>query len=83
MIKSANQLYKESKSTLPFKEWLRIEQEKGNLQNYEKMYNASGNNDEINSISNNTKASRIRMTNVVGLLSLGLIAYGIYQETKN
>jgi hypothetical protein len=83
MIKSANQLYKESKSTLPFKEWLRIEQEKGNLQNCEKMYNASGNNDEINYMAKNTKASRIRMTNVVGLLSLGMIAYGIYQETKN
>lgn len=83
MIKSANQLYKESKSELPFKEWLRIEQDKGNLLNYEKMYNASGNNDGINSINNNTKASTMRMTNVVGILSLGMIAYGIYQETKN
>lgn len=82
MIKSANQLYKESKSELPFKEWLRIEQDKGNLLNYEKMYNASGNNDETKFLSN-TKASTRNMANVVGLLSLGVLAYGIYQETKN
>jgi len=36
---SANQLYKESKSNLPFKEWLKETQKKGILQNHEKMFN--------------------------------------------
>ncbi len=31
MSKSANQLYKESKSDLSFKEWLKNEQEEGRL----------------------------------------------------
>jgi hypothetical protein len=36
---SANQLYKQSKSNLPFKEWLKETQNKGILQNHEKMFN--------------------------------------------
>ena len=36
---SANQLYKESKSELPFKEWLKETQKKGILKNLEAMYN--------------------------------------------
>ena len=40
--KSANQCYKESNSELPFREWLRIEQDNGKLENHETMLNASG-----------------------------------------
>ena len=42
MRKSANQLYKESKSELPFKKWLKAEQQNGNLQDHEAMFNADG-----------------------------------------
>lgn len=45
MIKSANQLYKESKSEVPFKEWLLTQQNVGKLDNHNKMFNAEGNND--------------------------------------
>ena len=36
---SANQLYKQSKSNLTFKEWLKNNQRDGMLENHEKMYN--------------------------------------------
>lgn len=40
---SANQLYKNSGSTLPFKEWLKREQLKGNLKTEKKEFvNATG-----------------------------------------
>ena len=82
MIKSANQQYKESKSQLPFKEWLRIEQDNGRLLGEEKMYNASGVNEQVKSSANSTIAGGMRMANILGLLSVGMIAYGIYRETK-
>ena len=82
MIKSANQLYKESKSQLPFKEWLSIEQDNGKLLGDEKMFNASGDNEEKKSSANPTRTGGMRMANLVGLLSAGMLAYGIYQETR-
>lgn len=80
MIKSANQRYKESKSKMPFKEWLRIEQEKGNLENHEKMLSASGNTEV--SGNNQSKPKGMNTANMVGLVSAGLLAYGIYQQSR-
>ena len=37
MIKSANQLYKESKTTLPFKEWLNEQKRNGQLKEEAKI----------------------------------------------
>lgn len=82
MIKSANQQYKESKSQLPFKEWLSIEQDNGRLLSEEKMYNANGVNEEVKSSANPTRTGGMKMANIVGLVSVGMLAYGIYQETK-
>ena len=81
MIKSANQQYKESKSQLPFKEWLQIEQDNGRLLNEEKMFSASGET-EVKSSSNPTRTGGMKMANIVGLVSVGMLAYGVYQETK-
>ena len=36
---TANQLYKQSNSSIPFKEWLKETQQQGMLDNHEKMYN--------------------------------------------
>jgi hypothetical protein len=36
---TANQLYKQSNSSIPFKEWLKETQKQGMLDNHEKMYN--------------------------------------------
>jgi hypothetical protein len=42
-MKSANQLYKESGSDLPFKEWLQTQQQRGRLANHrEQKLNADG-----------------------------------------
>ena len=80
MIKSANQRYKESKSKMPFKEWLRIEQEKGNLEKHDKMLSASGNTEV--SGNNQSKPKGMNTTNIVGLVSAGLLVYGIYQHSR-
>jgi len=80
MIKSANQRYKESKSKMPFKEWLRIEQEKGNLEKHDKMLSASGNTEV--SRNNQSKPKGMNTTNIVGLVSAGLLVYGIYQHSR-
>lgn len=80
MIKSANQRYKESKSKMPFKEWLRIEQEKGNLEKHDKMLSASGNTEV--SENNKSKPKGMNTTNMVGLVSVGLLVFGIYQHSR-
>ena len=36
---TANQLYKQSNSSIPFKEWLKETQQQGMLDNHDKMYN--------------------------------------------
>jgi len=42
-MKSANQMYKESGSDLPFKEWLQNQQKRGTLADHqEKKFNADG-----------------------------------------
>lgn len=42
-MKSANQMYKESGSDLPFKEWLQSQQQRGTLADHrEKKFNADG-----------------------------------------
>lgn len=42
-MKSANQMYKESGSDLPFKEWLQDQQQRGALaDHHEKKFNADG-----------------------------------------
>jgi len=42
-MKSANKLYKESGSELPFKQWLQEQQEVGNLENHaEQKFSADG-----------------------------------------
>ena len=82
--KSANQCYKESNSQLPFREWLRIEQDNGRLENHETMLNASGEIEavEVAPIVIKKKASGMNTSSILGLVSLGVFAYGIYNESK-
>jgi len=79
--KSANQKYKESKSFLPFKEWLITEQEKGLLQNTESMINADGKIEDSKVAITNRKVGG-NMTNIIGFISVVVMSYGIYQETN-
>ena len=43
---SANKIYKESKSKLPFKEWLKREQIKGTMEVHDDYVNANGSSED-------------------------------------
>lgn len=78
---SANQLYKQSKSQLPFKEWLKETQKKGILQNHEAMYNMieEGGEPSPSSKSSTTQTAKTKlgMTNLLGFVGLALLIYGL------
>jgi hypothetical protein len=88
---SANKLYKESRSQLSFKDWLKETQQKGILQNHEKMYNlieSEGEDedeydDEIPSIkpvkksTTQTAKTKLGMVNLVGFVGLAVLIYGL------
>jgi hypothetical protein len=81
---SANQLYKQSKSNLAFKDWLKETQEKGILQNHEKMYNLIESESETASISEPIKKTttqdaktKLGMVNLLGFVGLALVIYGL------
>jgi hypothetical protein len=82
---SANQLYKQSKSNLTFKEWLKQTQERGILQNHEKMFNLIESDSEVEtSIKTSTKntttqdaKTKLGMVNLLGFVGLALVIYGL------
>ena len=90
MNKSANQLYKESESHLPFKEWLLNEQKNGALADHEKMFNANGEEIEEDVIdvvkkkkpTTKTAKSNLMRNNIIGILAIGLIIYGLTQYSS-
>ena len=81
MSKSANQLFKESKSDLSFKEWLQIEQEEGRLK--VSMANADGDSEVVKTIPT-TKQAKVSLGkwNLVGLIAVGCLIYGLMQVSK-
>jgi hypothetical protein len=90
---SANQLYKQSKSSLTFKEWLLQNQDKGLLDNHEKMYNLiDGDNEEIvdeevvvETITKPTtkkSVSKLSMVNLVGIIGIGILIYGLTKSNN-
>lgn len=88
---SANKLYKESRSQMSFKDWLKETQQKGILQDHEKMYNlieSEGEDedeydDEIPSIkpvkksTTQTAKTKLGMVNLVGFVGLAVLIYGL------
>jgi peptidyl-tRNA hydrolase len=81
---SANQLYKQSKTSLTFKEWLKETQEKGVLQNHEKMYNLIESESEMPTINKTIKKTtsqdaktKLGMVNILGFVGLALVIYGL------
>ena len=94
-LKSANQLYKESGSSLPFKEWIAREKDKGTF-----MY-ANGLQSKINEViaenigdaTESGEPKRELPTNTIlglnkyvviglGLVAVAAIGYGIYKRRK-
>jgi len=84
---TANQLYKESGSSLPFKEWLKQNQSKGLLDNHEKMFNLMGVDgdteeeviEQVKPKSITTKKAKTNMgiLNIVGIIGIGILLYGL------
>jgi hypothetical protein len=87
---SANKLYKESRSQLSFKDWLKETQQKGILQDHEKMYNLieSEGDDEADDYdyptpvkskksTTQTAKTKLGMTNLVGFIGLAVLIYGL------
>jgi hypothetical protein len=90
---SANQLYKQSKSSLTFKEWLLENQGKGLLDNHEKMYNLIDGADEeivdeeevVETITKPTtkkSVSKLSMVNLVGIIGIGILIYGLTKSNN-
>ena len=91
---SANQLYKQSKSSLTFKEWLLQNQDKGLLDNHDKMYNLiDGANEEIvdeevvvvetiTKPTTKTSVSKLSMVNLVGIIGIGFLIYGLTKSNN-
>lgn len=81
-MKSANQIYKESGSALPFKDWLIEEQKKGNMAIHDPkaFRNAIGDEKEV-------KVARIVKSNIKRNLVVGLgvvlCSVGAYHLVKN
>ncbi len=91
MKKSANQLYKESKSKTPFKDWLKTQQNDGVLDNHEKMFNANGEENledstesepkevEAEVVVKKTKSTTSIKAKNKGILNLiGLVSLGVF-----
>ena len=78
MSKTANRLYKDSKSDLSFKEWLQIEQEEGRLK--VSMSNADGDSEVIQT----TQRAKVSLGkwNLVGIISVGVLIYGLMEVSK-
>ena len=81
MIASANQLYRESNSDLPFKEWLKSQQKDGVLDTHEKMFNADG--DGNKKITTKKAKEKNGMLNLIGLISLGVLIYGLTKTSAS
>jgi hypothetical protein len=91
---SANKLYKESRSPLSFKDWLKESQQKGILQDHEKMYNlieSEGDNDEdedeyptpvkTKNSTTQTAKTKLGMVNVLGFVGLAVLIYGLTRSS--
>jgi hypothetical protein len=80
---SANRLWKESGSNLPFKDWLEREKAKGefipNIQAQEEFNNADG-GDEPQPPQGNPLKGKLETGSIIGknLLIIGALAIGVY-----
>ena len=85
---TTNQIYKESKAELSFKDWLKTKQDNGVLADHQKMFNYDG-DEEIEEVeeekvitTKKAKSSMLGM-NLFGVLALGSLVYGLTQVSKN
>lgn len=75
---SANQMFKQSKSTLPFKDWLQNTQQRGMLDNHEKMYNLIENGEEeLPKLTTQEATKKFSTINLLGIIGIVALIYGL------
>jgi hypothetical protein len=75
---SANQMYKQSKSNLHFKDWLKTTQNRGILDNHEKMYNLIENGDEeIPKLTTQEATKKFSTISLLGIVGIVVLIYGL------
>ena len=80
---SANQMYKQSKSNLTFKEWLRDNQRNGILENHEKMYNMIDEAErETNTMTTQQGTKKLGTINIIGIIGVVVLIYGLSKVTS-
>ena len=80
---SANKIYKESKSNLPFKEWLKREQLKGTMEVHDDYVNANGTQDENDTPTKTCNTcTPIWLPTLAGLAIGGALVYFILKRKK-
>jgi hypothetical protein len=71
-------MYKQSKSSLPFKDWLKNTQERGILDNHEKMYNLIENGeDETPKLTTQEATKKFSTISLLGIVGIVVLIYGL------
>ncbi len=78
-IMTANQKYKESGTSQSFKQWLLNEQKKGSM----KVHNEVEFKNAVGTENNTEKVKSNLQRNVLIVVGLGLVAYGVYSIYKS
>lgn len=80
---SANQMYKQSKSNLTFKEWLKENQSRGVLENHEKMYNLIDEAERENTTMTTQQGTKkLGTINLIGIVGVIVLIYGLSKVTS-
>tara|TARA_R100000951_G_scaffold111482_1_gene110559 strand:+ start:26 stop:289 length:264 start_codon:yes stop_codon:yes gene_type:complete len=81
---SANKIYKESKSKLPFKEWLKREQIKGTMQIHNNYVNANGSQDDEETAPSKTcnGGTPVWIPTLAGIALGGALVYFLLKKKK-
>ena len=75
-------MYKQSKSGLPFKEWLKENQSRGILENHEKMYNMIDEAEKETTLTTQQGTKKLGTINLIGIIGIVVLIYGLSKVTS-
>lgn len=75
-------MYKQSKSNLTFKEWLKDSQQKGLLENHEKMYNLIDEAERDTTLTTQQGTKKLGTINLIGIIGVVVLIYGLSKVTS-
>ena len=75
-------MYKQSKSNLTFKEWLKDNQSKGILENHEKMYNMIDEAEKESTMTTQQGTKKLGTINLIGIIGIVVLIYGLSKVTS-